>query len=87
MGNALMRWYKWSSLNDFNVWHNEIKKQLNLPKMSVDFTGQIVPNAVINSAYTQIHKVAENDYRALVADEYVDGLELSENPFPSNYEI
>lgn len=81
-----MRWCKWSSLEDFNIWHNQIKEQLNLPKMSVDMAGQMVTDAIINSAYTQVHHIGKNDYRALVGEEYADGLELSENPFPSNYE-
>jgi hypothetical protein len=86
MGHTLKNWYKWDSLESFNVWHNQIKEQLDLPKMSVDITGQIVPDAVINSAYTEVHHIAENDYRAFLADEYADGLELSDNPFPSNYQ-
>lgn len=86
MGHTLKNWYKWDSLESFDTWHNEIKEQLNLPKMSVDIAGEIVPNAIINSAYTQVYHIGENDYRALVANQYADDLELSDNPFPSNYE-
>ena len=86
MGHTLKNWYKWDSLESFDTWHNEIKEQLNLPKMSVDIAGEIVPNAIINSAYTQVYHIGENDYRALVANQYADGLELSDNPFAPNYE-
>lgn len=86
MGHSLKNWYKWSSLEDFDNWHNEIKITLGLPKPSIDKEGNELPDSIINSQYTECHKINDNDFRALVEEELADGLELSENPFPSNYE-
>jgi hypothetical protein len=85
VGHTLKNWYKWASLESFNIWHNQICLELNLPKMSIDNNGDISDEAIISDKYTTVYKIDNNDYRALVEDVYADNLEVSDNPFPSNY--
>lgn len=81
-----MAWVKWNSITDFNTWHDNIKAELGLPKLSVDAQGNAIPNSVVNEAYVIPVIVADNDVRANVAQEYALGLNLSQSPFVSNYE-
>lgn len=75
-----MIWVKWTSLEAFNSWHEEVKAQLGLPKMSVKANGEIDPTAVISTDYVLPTIVAENDIRAFIGEQYAAGLEVSFDP-------
>lgn len=81
-----MAWVQFNSVNDFNTWHDLIKKELGLPKVSVDAEGNEIEGSVIVTDYTKPIVVSPTDVRALIADELADGLTLSEPPIVSNYE-
>jgi len=74
-------WYIWTSITSFNTWHKQIKIQLGIPKPSVDEFGEVVPDGVINDEYTKPVIVAKNDVRALVQEQYSEGLTPSESPY------
>jgi len=80
-----MIWVKWDSIDQFDLWHDAIKTELGLPKMSVGKNGEIDPTAVVSTDYVLPTIVAENDIRALISEIYAEGLEISENPQPENY--
>jgi hypothetical protein len=77
-----MNWYKFDSIEAFDVWHLQVMKLLGLPKASVDSNGTIENQGVITDSYTKSFQVSENDFRALVEPEYSEGLVPSESPFP-----
>lgn len=85
-----MTWIKWNSLEAFNAWHDQIKKELGLPKNSIDASGQIKPDAVISTNYVTPIFLAEDDIRALIDDKYIEKSNLenqkSENPFKNTYD-
>lgn len=76
----MSNWYKWDSIESFNTWHEGIKAELGLPKSSVTEDGLAVPDGVITDQYTNAFIVAEDDIRAMVENEYSEGLKASENP-------
>jgi hypothetical protein len=40
MGNLMSwQWYEWETLADFETWHESVKTELGLPKLSVDRNG------------------------------------------------
>jgi len=81
-----MAWVKWDSIQDFNTWHDAVKAELGLPKLSVDAEGNTIPDSIISTDYVLPIVVAANDIRANIDDERVNNLELSTNPTKSNYE-
>jgi hypothetical protein len=81
----MSNWYKWESIESFELWHVAIKNELGLPKQSVTFEGLEVANGVITNQYTNAIIVAENDIRAAVELNYADGLTPSEDPYRSDY--
>ena len=81
----MSNWYKWTSLELFNTWHEAIKTELGLPKQSVNIDGSEVIGGVVTDKYTNAIVVAENDVRAVVELNYADGLILSVDPNRSNY--
>ncbi len=76
----MSNWYKWDSIESFDSWHSEIKLELGLPKPSIYASGEIVPDGVINDEYTLPVIVAVNDVRALVQEQYANGLTLTTDP-------
>ncbi len=80
-----MIWVKFPSLESFNAWHEEIKEHLGLPKISTDSDGNLIPEATITTDYVLPVVLSSDDVRALIDEEYAEGLELSEVPFESNY--
>ena len=76
----MANWYKWDSIESFNTWHDTIKAELGLPKPSFTEDGLEVPNGIITDQYTNAFIVAEDDIRAMVEDDYSEGLTASENP-------
>jgi hypothetical protein len=81
-----MAWVKWDSMQAFDAWHDGIKAELGLPKLSVDAEGNTILNSLINENYTNPVIVAENDIRANVDEPYATGLEAADNPTVSYYE-
>lgn len=88
-----MIWVKFSSLDAFNVWHEEIKQELGLPKISTDSEGNEVPDKTITTDYAKPIIVQNNDVRAFIDEFYFHGesqirfdMELSEIPFRSVYD-
>jgi hypothetical protein len=74
-------WYKWDSLEDFEIWHNQIKEQLGIPKLSSNSDGNIVDNSEITDSYTTPFIVSDSDVRAVVENEHNAGLVPSEQPY------
>jgi len=79
-------WVKWTSQAKFDVWHDQIKAELGLPKPSVDQYGNIVEDAIINDSYTVPFVVSSDDVRADIEPQYAEGLTPSTNPQESHYE-
>lgn len=73
------KWYSFDSIESFDQWHEALKTQLGYPLPSIDQDGNIIGEP-FSTDYTSIVKVTDNDYRAVVEDEYADGLILSEKP-------
>lgn len=88
-----MIWVSFPSLSAFDAWHNEIKKNLGLPKVSTDVDGNEKPDAILTTDYVQPYIVSENDVRALIDDIYLHdldnqvhfGIVLSESPIVRTY--
>lgn len=72
-----MGWYKFESEEAFNVWHQEVKTKLGLPKLSIDSNGNEVEPLVEN--YT-ILTVDEDKLIAYSEPEYAAGLLETEKP-------
>jgi hypothetical protein len=81
-----MIWVKWNSLEEFNTWHEALKKELGLPKLSVDAEGNPIDNSLFINDYVLPIVMAENDIRACIAAQYATGVEISTDPIVSNYE-
>ena len=84
MGDCMI-WVKFNSLDAFNVWHETIKFQLGLPKISTDYLGNEVPDKTITTDYAKTIIVSDDDVRAFIEEDHAEGLEVSESPFVSNY--
>jgi hypothetical protein len=78
-------WYKWESIESFELWHVAIKNELGLPKQSVTIDGSEVIGGIVTDKYTNAIVVADNDIRAVVELNYADGLTPSEDPYRSDY--
>ena len=74
-----MGWYKFESVDTFNAWHNEVKTQLGLPKLSVDENGTPCEPMVEN--YTQL--ITNGDRLIAYSEpEYANGLYETRPPDP-----
>jgi hypothetical protein len=76
---CLMRWYKFQSQEDFDVWHEALKKQLGYPLPSYDINGNLVGEPYTTD-YTSVVKIAENDFRTIIDQEYAQGLTPCDAP-------
>lgn len=74
-------WYEWKSLEDFNSWHELIKKELGYPLPSFNqATGEIAdPEAT--KEYTSATLV-DDKWIARVETDYAEGLTLTELRMP-----
>jgi hypothetical protein len=81
-----MNWYKFDSLEEFDVWHLQVMTILGLPKPSSNSEGVIQKKSVITNAYTLAFIVSENDIRAMSEEIYAEGLTPSVSPFPPRSE-
>ena len=84
-----MKWYKFDSLNDFNVWHQNIKEKLGYPKISVDINGNEMLDATITDSYTLPIIISNEDIRVFINDDFSEGLVSSESPYlpDERYEV
>jgi hypothetical protein len=73
------KWYSFDSIESFNSWHEALKAELGYPLPSIDQDGNLIGEPY-STDYTSAIKVLDNDYRAIVEDQYADGLILSEKP-------
>jgi hypothetical protein len=73
------KWYKFDSLEAFNAWHEQLKSDLNYPLPSIDKDGNIIGEP-FTTDYTSAVKVSDEDFRAMIDEEFADGLTLSEAP-------
>ena len=81
-----MIWVKFSDIESFNLWHEDVKATLGLPKPSLNEAGEIVEDAIVTDSYVVPIIVADGDIRAFIDELYADGLATSSNPIVSNYE-
>ena len=65
---------QFGSIEAFDAWHETIKAQLGLPKLSVDADGNEIPDSVLITDYTKPVIKADDDVQAFVEDEYAEGL-------------
>lgn len=73
-------WYKWTTLEDFNIWHNNLCIQLGYPLTPVNqATGLPDESAQKVTSYTESIPV-EDGVIAWVDEEYSNGLQ--ETPAP-----
>ncbi len=73
------KWYTFDSLESFDSWHDQLKIALGYPLPSIDSQGNVIGEP-FSTDYTSVIKVTDNDFRAVVEDEYAKGLTLSEQP-------
>jgi len=73
------KWYSFDSIESFQTWHEALKIQLGYPLPSIDQEGKIMGEPY-STEYTSVIKIADNDYRAVVEDQYAEGLTLSDRP-------
>lgn len=73
------KWYSFNNVEDFNLWHEALKVKLGYPLPSIDEYGNILGEPY-STNYTSVVKVADNDYRAVIKEQYAEGLILSEKP-------
>ena len=72
--------YEWNSLEDFNVWHNQLKQQLNYPLENINqATG--LPNGTFTENYTSPIEIDEKVI-AIVEEQYAEGLILTNLRLP-----
>lgn len=71
----MWNWYEWESLQDFNAWHEAIKAELGLPRLSIDQRGEFCEPIVEN--YTSFIQIGSK-FIAMVEDSYSQGLNVSE---------
>ena len=81
-----MIWVKWNSIDEFNIWHNAIKSELGLPKLSVDANGAEIEGSLVITDYVIPLIITDNDIRCCIDEKYQEGLEVSSNPIANNYE-
>ena len=63
-----MKWYKWTNIEDFESWHNQVKSFLELPKYGENsLTGEIDESNQMTIDYTEA--VIESDGIYALADE------------------
>lgn len=72
-----MSWYEFTSEESFNSWHQIIKNELGLPKMSIDQNG--LPCDPIIENYTQL-LFNDNRFIAFVDPEHSEGLVETKPP-------
>ena len=73
------KWYSFDSIESFNSWHEALKTELGYPLPSLDQDGNLIGEPY-STDYTAAVKVSDNDYRAVVEDQYSDGLTLTDKP-------
>jgi hypothetical protein len=81
-------WYSWATLSAFTAWHHMVCVGLGIPHPGRNAaTGEIDEAAQWTTAYTSVVEVADDDWRAWVADDiaatYPDGLGAPSDPPPS----
>lgn len=77
--------YEFDSLEDFNVWHNQLKEQLNYPLENIN-QGTGMPDGTFTESYTAAIQI--NDKWVAVVDEnYADGLTLTNLRLPKPGDI
>jgi hypothetical protein len=90
MGGLLMH-YQWTSRADFDTWHTVVCDALGIPHPNHNAaTGELDLNAQWTTAYTDVVKVADDDWRAFVEDniatQFPDGLGIPSEPFTESRE-
>jgi hypothetical protein len=76
-----MKWYKFATIEDFQVWHEEVKQFLGLPKYGKNgLTGLTDETSLMTTDYTEAVIESDGVY-ALVDDEiaqqFSKGMSLS----------
>lgn len=65
--------YVWSSVDAFNSWHDATCTLLGIPHANRNSaTGEIDEDAQWTTAYTEVIKIAEDDWRAYVEDKVAE---------------
>jgi len=79
-----MGWYKFSTKEEFNTWHEAIKLALGYPFLSKDFNGNDCEP--LNTEYTSLMPI-NDELKAWVDEENAEGLRPTTEPvYPSRYE-
>jgi hypothetical protein len=75
MGYLMSNWYEWDNLEEFELWHNKIKAEIGLPKLSVNqFGNECLP---YNENYTDA-VIVNDKIIAYVDDHYAADLSVTE---------
>lgn len=78
MGDAV-RYYTFESKAAFDSWHDNVKTLLGYPLPSLDIDGNIIGEP-FTTEYTNVYRVGDNDWRAIIDEQYADGLTPSTAP-------
>lgn len=81
-------WYRWTSQESFDAWHDAVCVALGIPHPNRNAaTGEIDVDAQWTTAYTNVTEVAADDWRASVEDhvaaDFPDGLGTPSDPPPA----
>jgi hypothetical protein len=68
-------WYEWPDKESFDIWHEQIKASLGLPKLSIDSNGQECEPLV--TEYTE-GIISQDKVIAMVEDIYAESLRPTE---------
>jgi hypothetical protein len=75
MGYLMGNYYVWENLENFEIWHNKIKLEIGLPKLSIDqFGNECLP---YNENYTDA-VIVNDKIIAYVGNEYAADLSVTE---------
>lgn len=73
------KWYKFTSLEVFDIWHEKLKKDLNYPLPAIDKDGNLIGEP-FTTEYTSVTKVSDTDWRAMIDEKFADGLIETDTP-------
>lgn len=71
-------WYEWNSIEEFNIWHDQLCSQLGFPLIGINLaTGEPDENAPKTTKYTNTIQV-ENKWIAFIEEQYSTNLTITD---------
>lgn len=74
----MWNFYEWSTEEEFNIWHDAIRKRLNYPLAGyIQATGELDESAPLTTEYTSV-KLVQDKYIGQVEESEAEGLALTD---------